>query len=65
MGILPYKVLCNTALCVFHISLLKVALSNVLGPNIEMNRKSQPVIDTIEQKANTATDAKYVRNLKT
>ena len=42
MNILPYKVLCNAALCDFHISLLKVALSNVLDPNIEMNRKSRP-----------------------
>ena len=43
MGILPYKVSCNAALCVFHVSLLKVALSKVLDPNIEMNRKSRPV----------------------
>ena len=48
MGILPYKVLCNAALCVFHISLLKVALSNVLDPNIEMNRKSRPVPDLVD-----------------
>ena len=36
MGILPYMVLCNAALCVFHISLLKVALSKVFDPDIEM-----------------------------
>ena len=40
MGILPYKVLCNAALFVFHISLLKVALSKVLDPDIEMKGKS-------------------------
>ena len=40
MGILPYKVLCNAALCVFHVFLLKVALSKVLDPDIEMKRKS-------------------------
>ena len=39
MGILPYKVLCNAALCVFHVFLLKVALSKVLDPDIEMNGK--------------------------
>ena len=42
MGILPYKVLCNAALCVFHISLLKVALSKVLELDVEMNGKSGP-----------------------
>ena len=40
MGILPYKVLCNAALCVFHISLLKVTLSKVVDPDIEMKGKS-------------------------
>ena len=40
MGILPYMVLCNAALCVFHISLLKVALSKVFDPDIEMKGKS-------------------------
>ena len=40
MGILLYMVLCNAALCVFHISLLMVALSKVLNPDIEMNGKS-------------------------
>ena len=40
MGILPYKVLCNAALRVFHISLLKVALSKVFDPDIEMKGKS-------------------------
>ena len=43
MGILPYKVLCNAALCVFHVFLLKVALSKVLDPDIEMNGKSGAV----------------------
>ena len=43
MGILPYKVLCNAALCVFHAFLLKVALPKVLGPDIEMNGKSVTV----------------------
>ena len=32
MGILLYKVLCNAALCVFHISLLKVALVTSFWP---------------------------------
>ena len=40
MGILPYKVLCNAALCVFRISLLKVVLSKVFDPDIEMKGKS-------------------------
>ena len=40
MGILPYKVVCNDALCVFRIFLLKVALSNVLDPYFEMKGKS-------------------------
>ena len=40
MGILPCKVLCNAALCVFHVSLPKVALSKVLDPDIEMKGKS-------------------------
>ena len=44
MGILPYKVLCNAALCVFHISLLKVALSKVFDPDIEMKGKSGAAI---------------------
>ena len=43
MGILPYKVLCNAALCVFHISLLKVALLKVFDPDIEMKGKSGAV----------------------
>ena len=42
MGILPYKVLCNAALCVFHISFPKVTLSKVLDPGIEMKDKSGP-----------------------
>ena len=40
MGILPCKVLCNAVLSVFHISLLKVALSKVFDPDIEMKGKS-------------------------
>ena len=44
MRILPYKVLCNAALCVFHISLLKVALSKVLDLDIEMKGKSGAVL---------------------
>ena len=40
MGIFPYKALCNAALCVFHISLLKVALSKVFDPDIKMKGKS-------------------------
>ena len=40
MSILPYKVLCNAAICVFRISLLKLALSKVLDPDIEMKGKS-------------------------
>ena len=40
MGILPYEVLCSAALCVFHISLLKVALSKVFDPDIEMKGES-------------------------
>ena len=32
----------NAVLCVLHVSLLKVGLSNVLDPNTEMNRKSRP-----------------------
>ena len=44
MGILPYKVLCNVALCVFLISLLNVALSKVLDPDIEMKGKSGVVL---------------------
>ena len=53
MGILPYKVLCNAALCVFHVSLLKVALSKVLDPNIEMNRRSRPVLICLDNKLET------------
>ena len=50
MGILPYKVLCNAGLCVFHVFLLKVALSNVLDPDIEMKGKSgaEPVLTGTE-----------------
>ena len=43
MGTLSYEVLCNTALCVFHVFLLKVVLSKVLDPDIEMNGKSGAV----------------------
>ena len=43
MGILPYNVLCNAAFFVFHVFLLKVALSKVLDPDIEMNGKSGAV----------------------
>ena len=44
MGILPYKVLCNAALCAFHISLLKVALLKVFDPDIQMKGKSGAVV---------------------
>ena len=44
MGILPKKELSNAALCVFHISLLKVALSKVLDSDIEMKRKSGAIL---------------------
>ena len=40
MGIPSYMVLCNAALCVFHISLLKVTLSKVLDLDIETKGKS-------------------------
>ena len=41
MGRLPYKVLCNADLCVFHVFLLMVALSKVLDPDIKMKGKSR------------------------
>ena len=39
-GHTSFEVLCKTALRVFHVFLLKVALSKVLDPHVEMNGKS-------------------------
>ena len=64
MGILPYKVLCNAAFCVFHVFLLKVALSKVFDLDIEMKRKSRAV-QCCFQGAGSQSPLSVDKNLKT